>query len=153
MLILVSGGPAAWSISDTEGKCDTAVSCWSHILDRFDEGDGTPEVGAVDCSLEGDALLLGGEEGTELSLAPSTCLNKLCGAGETERRMLGLGRRFARRITVGWPKAREILCEKRFANFGVGWLSCSVTCPTRLTGKECVSGRGSDRASTPSTDG
>jgi hypothetical protein len=107
----------------------------------------------VDCSPGGDALLLGVEEGSELSLAPSTCLLKLSGAGETERRMLGLGRRFARRITVGWPNAREILCEKRFANFGVGWFSCSMTCSPWLTGKDCRSGRASDRVSTPSTDG
>jgi hypothetical protein len=49
MLIVVSGGFEASSISETGGLYVTAVSCRSYILDRSNAGDGTPEVGGVEC--------------------------------------------------------------------------------------------------------
>jgi hypothetical protein len=75
-----------------------------------EEGDGSPDVTAVQ-GVEhpfGEPLLVGVVEGSELSsLAPSPCLLEFINIGESGERILGLGRKWVRWTTVGFPNADE----------------------------------------------
>lgn len=100
-------------------------------------------VGGVATPTMGDSLLLGAVEGSELSSAPSPCLSGVLVVEYSWKGILGLGRKWARRMTVGCPNVWESRWETLPTSVGFGGLANSLPMgkqpESSLAGEICVS--------------
>lgn len=102
--------PAVVLRSEAQSGKSSPPEVTVYFSDEADFSSEVTGVGGVATPTRGDSLLLGAVEGSELSPAPSPCLSGVLVVEYSRKGILGLDRKWARRITVGCPN----VCENRW---------------------------------------